>query len=293
MHGLYRDFRRLLDAYPGERVSIGELHHPDFERWAEYYGERQDEIHVPVQLPRHQRGVDRRRRASRGRGRAGRAPAGSLGELGPRQPRPAALRIAGREPGATRQRVGMLMLLTLRGTPTIYYGEEIGMVDVPVATADARDPLEHREPGRGRDGCRSPMQWDASPHAGFTAPEATPWLPLAPDAATVNVAAQRDDPDSLLVLTRDLLRLRREHAVLHRGDFERFGPTPEGTFAFRRIGPGGTLNVVLNLTDEPRSVPDGGPGRVLIGTNRDRDGATVDRVVELRPNEALVVEATG
>jgi alpha-glucosidase len=185
----------------------------------------------------------------------------------------------------------MLMLLTLRGTPTMYYGEEIGMVDVPVATADARDPLEGREPGRGRDPERSPMQWDASPNAGFTAPDVTPWLPLAPDYADVNVAGQAEDPDSILTLTRDLLRLRREHPVLHRGNFEPFGPTPEGVFAFRRIGSEGRLSVVLNLTGESRLVPGAGPGRILVGTHRDRDGSGVDQTVELQPNEAIVVEA--
>jgi alpha-glucosidase len=185
----------------------------------------------------------------------------------------------------------MLLLLTLRGTPTIYYGEEIGMVDVPVASEDARDPLEQLEPGRGRDPERSPMQWDATPNAGFTAADATPWLPLAPDADVVNVAGQAEDPGSALTLTRDLLRLRREHPVLLRGDFERFGPSPDGTLAFRRIGPEGMLNVVLNLTGEPRAVPNGGPGRVLISTHRDRDGGSVERIVELRPNEAVVIEA--
>ena len=167
------------------------------------------------------------------------------------------------------------------------------MVDVPVATADARDPLELREPGRGRDGCRSPMQWDASPNAGFTAPDSTPWLPLAPDARDVNVAAHAEDPDSLLTLTRDLLRLRKKHPALHHGDFERFGPTPEGTFAYRRIGAESRLMVALNLTAEERIVPAGGPGRVLIGTHRDRDGADVGGAIDLRPNEALVVEAEG
>ena len=164
------------------------------------------------------------------------------------------------------------------------------MVDVPVATEDARDPLERREPGRGRDGARSPMQWDASPNAGFTQPDSTPWLPLAADAAEVNVAAQTEHPGSLLTLTRDLLRLRREHPVLHRGDFEPFGPTPDGTFAFRRIGPEGQLTIALNLTAEARTVPDLGPGEVLIGTHRDRDRASVPAPVELRPNEAVVVE---
>ncbi|HEY8170717.1 MAG TPA: alpha-amylase family glycosyl hydrolase [Candidatus Limnocylindria bacterium] len=289
MHPLYRDFRRLLDSYPGERVSIGELHHPDFERWADYYGERQDEIHVPFNF--HVINASWTSGAVRHavEGVQGALPPGAWASwvLGNHdQPRFASPERAGRD----QAKVGMLMLLTLRGTPTIYYGEEIGMVDVPVATADARDPLERREPGRGRDGCRSPMQWDASPNAGFTTPDATPWLPLAGDAPEMNVAAQRDDPDSLLVLTRDLLRLRRDHVVLHRGDFERFGPTPDGTFAFRRIGRGGSINVVLNLTDEPRSVPDGGPGRVLIGTHRDRDGLAVNRIVELRANEAVVIE---
>lgn len=289
MHELYRSFRALLESYPGDRVSIGELHHPDFDTWAAYYGERQDEIHVPfnfhiITSPWTAHAVRHAVEGVQGVLPPGAWASWVLGNHD--QPRFGSPERAGRD----QARVGMLMLLTLRGTPTIYYGEEIGMVDVPVATEDARDPLERREPGRGRDGCRSPMQWDASPNAGFTAPDAVPWLPLAPDAATVNVAGQVEDPDSILTLTRDLLRLRREHPVLSAGDFERFGPTPDGTFAFRRIGPEGMLNVVLNLTATPRVVPDAGPGRVLIGTDRDRDGTPVDQTVELRPNEGLVIE---
>lgn len=166
------------------------------------------------------------------------------------------------------------------------------MVDVPVATEDARDPLEWREPGRGRDPERSPMQWDASPNAGFTAPDVEPWLPLAPDAASVNVAGQAEDPDSLLTLTRRLIELRRRHAALHVGDFEPFGPTPDGTFAFRRTTAGDGVAVVLNLTHEPRRIAGAGPGRVLVGTHRDREGEPVDDLVELRPNEALVVDGS-
>ena len=291
MHPLYQDFRRLLDSYPGERISVGELHHPDFERWAAYYGERQDEIHVPfnfhvINSPWTAEAVRRAVEGVQGALPAGAWASWVLGNHD--QPRFASPERAGRD----QAKVGMLMLLTLRGTPTIYYGDEIGMVDVPVATEDARDPLELREPGRGRDGCRSPMQWDASPNAGFTAPDSIPWLPLAPDARDVNVAAQAEDPDSILTLTRDLLRLRKEHPVLHRGDFERFGPTPDGTFAYRRLGREGQLTVVLNLTAEDRVVADAGPGTVLIGTHRDREGAGTGAAVELRPNEALVVEAT-
>jgi alpha-glucosidase len=202
------------------------------------------------------------------------------------QPRFASPRRAGRD----QAKVGMLLLLTLRGTPTIYYGDEIGMTDVPVPTEASRDPVERREPGRGRDPERSPMQWDASPNAGFTAANAEPWLPIAPDAARVNVAGQAEDPDSLLTLTRRLVRLRKDHPVLATGDFERFGPTPEGVFGFRRIGAEGRLSVLLNLTAQERAVPDGGPGRVLVGTHRDRDGDRVERSVVLRPDEGIVVE---
>jgi alpha-glucosidase len=292
MHELYRDFRRLLESYPGDRVSIGELHHPDYDTWAKYYGERQDEIHVPFNF--HLTYAPWTAEAVRGavEGVQGVLPAGAWASwvLGNHdQPRFASAHRAGRG----QARVGMLLLLTLRGTPTIYYGEEIGMVDVPVATSDSRDPVERREPGRGRDPERSPMQWDSSPHAGFTAPDATPWLPLPPDADRVNVAGQSEDPESILTLTRRLIQLRREHPVLRLGDFETFGPTPDGTYAFRRLSAEGRLVVALNLTGEPRSVPGAGAGRVLIGTQRDRDGASVAVDLELRPNEAVVIDLDG
>ena len=290
MHELYRDFRSLLESYNDDRVSIGELHHPDYDVWAKYYGERQDEIHVPFNfhLTYSPWTADAVRAAVEGV--QGVLPPGAWASwvLGNHdQPRFASPHRAGRD----QARVGMLLLLTLRGTPTIYYGEEIGMVDVPVSRDDSRDPVERREPGRGRDPERSPMQWDAAPNGGFSSPDATPWLSLAPDANRVNVAGQAEDPDSILTLTRRLIALRREHPVLRLGDFERFGPTPDGTFSFRRLSADGQLTVVLNLTGEERSVPDAGPGRVLIGTHRDRDGSPVAAEVALRPNEAVVVEA--
>ena len=183
MHELYRAFRKLLDDYGErtgrERMSVGELHHPDFDVWAGYYGEKQDEIHVPfnfhlMNAPWTSEGV---RRAVEGVERVLPRGAWASWVLGNHdQPRFATR--AGRAQAAA----GMLLLLTLRGTPTIYYGDEIGMVDVPVPHELARDPWERREPGKGRDGERSPMQWDASPHAGFCPPGVEPWLPVAPDA---------------------------------------------------------------------------------------------------------------
>jgi alpha-glucosidase len=184
----------------------------------------------------------------------------------------------------------MLLLLTLRGTPTLYYGDEIGMVDVPVPHDRARDPWEAREAGKGRDGERSPMQWDASPNAGFCPPGTDPWLPLAPDAGRVNVAAQAEDPDSLLSLSRRLIALRRSHPSLAVGRFVPFGPTPDGSYAFRRIAGDVALTIALNLTDAPVTLAGVNGGTVLIGTDRSRDGAVVGGDLPLAANEALVVE---
>jgi alpha-glucosidase len=214
-------------------VSIGELHHPDFDVWVRYYGERQDEIHVPFNfhLTYSPWTADAVRAAIEGVQRVLPDGAWASWVLGNHdQPRFASASRAGRD----QAKAGMLLLLTLRGTPTIYYGDEIGMVDVPVSAAYARDPLERREPGRGRDPQRSPMQWDASPNAGFGPSDARPWLPLAPDAGQVNVAGQAEDPDSILTLTRRLLRLRREHPALRVGDFEPFPPRPRGSGDRRR-----------------------------------------------------------
>jgi alpha-glucosidase len=291
MHELYRSFRRLLDDYGErtgrERMSVGELHHPDFDVWAGYYGEQQDEIHVPfnfhlLNAPWTSDGV---RRAIEGVERVLPKGAWASWVLGNHdQPRFATR--AGRAQAAA----GMLLLLALRGTPTLYYGDELGMVDVPVPHEQARDPWERREPGKGRDGERSPMQWDASPNAGFCPPGVAPWLPVAPDAARVNVAAQAEDPDSLLSLTRRLIALRRSHPALGMGSFVPFGPTPDGTYAFRRVAGDGGVTVAINLTGSPRSIAGVARGRVLVGTDRSREGERVAGDLRLAANEALVVE---
>src|SRR6185436_575224 len=113
-----------------------------------------------------------------------------------------ATRWAGGDP--ERARVALMMLLTQRGTPFLYYGDEIGLPDVVLDPAVALDPVPHRtgDPGRNRDTCRTPMPWSDEPGGGFTEPGAEPWLPLG-DTAAHNVAGQRDDRDSTLYLTRD------------------------------------------------------------------------------------------
>ena len=107
--------------------------------------------------------------------------------------------------GQAQARVAAMLLLTLRGTPTLYYGDELGLSDVTIPAVQVLDPRELREPGLGlgRDPVRTPMPWDGSENAGFTT--AKPWLPLNADWPTRNVARMAEEPDSILTLYRQLL----------------------------------------------------------------------------------------
>jgi alpha-glucosidase len=176
------------------------------------------------------------------------------------------------------------MLLTLRGTAFLYYGDEIALPEVPQDPETALDPVARRtgDPSRNRDVCRTPMPWTAEPGRGFTTPDATPWLPFGDDA--VNVAAQREDPASTLHLTRDLVALRRDRADLRTGAYATL-PAPDGAWAYRR---GEGTVVGLNLSDAPVRIEDV-HGTVLVATDRGRDGAEVGGTLELGPWEAVVV----
>jgi alpha-glucosidase len=193
--------------------------------------------------------------------------------------------------GPAQARVAAMMLLTLRGTPTLYYGDEIGMRDVPIPPERVRDPFERNVPGLGlgRDPERTPMQWDATPHAGFTAGE--PWLPLAADALAGNVAAQRDDPRSMLTLHRRLLALRRSEPALAVGPIAPLRTTGDLLAWVRKHGDRRFL-VALNLGASPAAYTP--PvldvrGELALSTHLDRDGERVERTVELRGDEGVVV----
>jgi len=174
--------------------------------------------------------------------------------------------------GPEQARVAAMLLLTLRGTPTLYYGDELGMTDVAIPPERVQDPYERNSPGLGvgRDPARTPMQWSDAPGAGFT--DGEPWLPLG-DLAT-NVEAQRQDPRSMLSLHRDLIALRCEFAR----EPYRTVSADDRTLVFRR---GDRWAVALNLSDEPVPMPL--RGRVRLSTHPDRAG-------ELRPAEGVVLE---
>jgi alpha-glucosidase len=188
-----------------------------------------------------------------------------------------------------------MALLTLRGTPTLYYGEEIGMPDGDIPPDRMQDPFGLRVPGYGlgRDPQRTPMQWDAEPGAGFS--HAEPWLPLSQDYQTVNVAAQRADPASTLSLYRRLITLRRETAALVVGSYRSLDGVPSDSYVYVREHEGQRVAVALNFSaqDCALSLPELGGGRVLVSTHMDREEPANLASFVLRDFEGCVVTLAG
>jgi alpha-glucosidase len=188
-----------------------------------------------------------------------------------------------------------MLLLTLRGTPTLYYGDEIGMHQVTVAPHEVRDPFEKNVPGIGvgRDGCRTPMQWNATDNAGFSS--AKPWLPLASDYMRENVAALEADPRSILALYRALIALRKKSPQLVQGAYQPIA-AEDDILLYRREGDGGALVIALNLGAKPASIASNsfGSGReILLSTFLDRPGEVVEDMLDLRANEGVILGGTG
>ena len=193
--------------------------------------------------------------------------------------------------GAAQARVAAMLLLTLRGTPTIYQGEELGMTDVAIPPDQVRDPWEKNVPGLGlgRDPERTPMPWDASPNAGFT--EGAPWLPLGSDWRTVNVAAQESDPRSMLSLYRALISLRRIEPALSVGAYAPVRAEKD-VLAYERRADRRVL-IALNLGGRPRALRGVPAGTLRLSTYLDRAGEPVAATLRLRPDEGVVVALDG
>jgi alpha-glucosidase len=284
VHELWRRWRAISREYEPERLLVGETWFHDLPTLADYYGD-DDELHLNFNFPfLHApfdpvalRDVVERTEAALG---PARWPAWTAGSHD-----------ISRFPtrwccGDTRlARLALVMLLTLRGTPFLYYGDELGMVDVEVPADRAVDRLSHRFPdmGRGRDPERTPMPWHDGPGAGFTAPGVEPWLPVGDSA--LNVAAQREDPASTLSLSRDLLALRRSSADLLEGDYRSL-EAPERVWAYRR---GDGTAVALNFGAEEVAVP-GVRGRVTLSSDRARQGVAAAGELRLAPAEAAIVQ---
>ncbi len=199
-------------------------------------------------------------------------------------------RIAGRI-GREQARVGAMLLLTLRGTPTLYFGDEIGMTQVAISPDRIRDPFEKNVPGLnvGRDGSRTPMQWDATVHAGFS--QAEPWLPVAEDFRQENVANQRSEPTSIYNLYRRLIALRRSCRALTTGSY-RPVLTRGDLLAFARESKDDRVLIALNLGNQPEAArfADGHlTGKLVLSSHLDRDNEAIRGAIDLRPNEGVVI----
>jgi alpha-glucosidase len=188
-----------------------------------------------------------------------------------------------------KARVALMLLLTLRGTPFLYAGDEIALPNGRVPVDQQKDPVGIRtgDDSRNRDGCRTPMPWTGEPGGGFTTPGTETWLPMG-DVAARNVAGQREDPGSVLHLVRALIALRRSAVDLTRGGYATV-PAPAGAWAYRR---GDGVVVALNLSGADVVVEGMPDGEVAISTGRDRDGERIGATVALGPWEGLVA-ATG
>jgi alpha-glucosidase len=284
LHEALARIRDVVEGYEGERVLLGELYLP-LDQVVRFYGGTRRELHLPLHMNltwtewnaeslaaailEYQSIVSE----------AG-WPATSLSTHD-------APRLADRV-GDAQARVAAMLLLTSRGTPILYYGEEIGMRGVELPIERARDP-QGRRTGRNRDPARTPMQWNGhEPNAGFSSAE--PWLPVADDFTERNVLASSADAGSLLTLYRRLIELRRVSPALIDGRYEAVEDCAAPLFAYRRIGSEQTLLVALNFNGEPRDVSLPGPGgHVRLSTYLDRENETCRGRIPLRGDEGLVI----
>ncbi len=188
-----------------------------------------------------------------------------------------------------RAKVMMALLLTMRGTPFLYNGEEIGQRDISLKRGELLDPLgkKYYPLHKGRDGCRAPMQWDNTQNAGFTSGK--PWLKIHPNYKTRNVAAQQEDEHSLFNLTRRLITLRKEYVTLRRGEFIHLENTPKEVLAYLRKDENATILVVLNFSSRVQAlgIPDG-TWDVLFSETR--TGEINRSELELLPDEVLILK---
>jgi len=283
VHDAIAKVRSVLDAYP-DRMMVTEAYLP-IDRMVAYYGRDGRGAHLPfnfqlIRLPWRARTIADAIDAYEASLQAQFWPNWVLGNHDRH-------RIASRV-GPAQARVAAMLLLTLRGTPTLYYGDEIGMRDVPIPPRLVQDPWGKNVPGLGlgRDPERTPMQWDASPNAGFTT--GRPWLPVAADYRALNVAAQEGDPRSMLTLHRRLITLRRAEPALAVGRYAGV-PATGDLLAYRREHEGRAVVVALNLGARPAYLHLDGRGRVALSTHLDREGEAVGRRLDLRADEGVVV----
>jgi len=298
VHAVWREFRQLLDSYSATqpRAAFGEIHVFDWPKWAAYYGQRLDELHMPFNLGLIGAKWEVRTFRRLVDGIEAALPPGAWPNymLNNFDESRSATRY-----GQAQARVAAMLLLTLRGTPTLCYGEEIGMTNVSIPPERQQDPFGLRVPGLGRDPYRTPMQWNPGPNAGFSAPD-TPhlWLPLAVGYREVNVETELADPTSFLNLYRRLIACRKAMPALLWGDYRpvdgapSVDGVPEDCYVYLRQAGDQRVLIALNFSAHEQYValPSPGLGRLVLSTHLDRQGGAFLAGISLRGNEGVIVE---
>jgi len=295
-HERLRAIRTLLDGYPGRRMMVGEVFLLSTDAVATYYG-HDDELHLAFNFPplfapwladRWSSCIEDVRRSIDPRGGW---PTWVLSNHDNVRHRTRYDRTATRsgEDAATterrseaRARAAAVLLLTLRGTPFIYQGDELGL-------ADADIPEDRKVDPGGRDGCRAPLPWDGTGDHGWpTRDGVRAWLPLAPEADERNREALRRDPDSILHLYRRTLTARKGSPALRRGSYEPV-ESPDGTLSFRRRLDGEECTVLVNFTGDPVAVTTVAPEGATVLVASDDAAPTGGFSGVLGPDQAVVL----
>ena len=286
IYGVVNGMRRVLEEFD-ERVLIGEIYLP-VERLVTYYGTAElPGAHLPFNFqlifaPWKPEALAKMIEEYESLLPEGGWPNWVLGNHDQK-------RIAARI-GQDQARVAAMLLLTLRGTPTMYYGDEIGMAYVDIPPEAVQDPWERNEPGLGfnRDPQRTPMQWDSSAHAGFST--ATPWLPVSPRYPEQNVEALSQDSGSILNLYRKLVAARRQHQALSIGSF-RLLHSEGDLLSYERQHRDQRVVIFLNLGggEVEAQLPESRTGAVVVSTLGEPREEKLGNSFILRPHEGLIV----
>jgi glycosidase len=261
VHQAHREFQAVLDEYPHEPFAIGEIHIFDLPEWAAYYGEHLDQI-VPFNFHLMVTPWEADTVRATVESVLWHVPDGGWTNwlLGNHDE----IRLVTRL-GNLNARLGAMLLLTLRGTPFLYYGDELGLPETRIPAEDGRDPWGANVPYLSRDGCRTPMQWDDTTNSGFCL--TTPWLPLDPEQKKLNVAAEIEDPGSMLSLYRRLIEYRKAMPALREGKYLTNQVSNEDVFVFERFTDDQRVLVALNMSDQLQLVAIE-EGEVVVSTSQ-------------------------